>query len=275
MTATLLDRPLPPVWDAERDEFLVCASVRQETHDVRTFIFAAPEPRLFRFLPGQFMTFELEAAGVQRCYTIASPPTRPFRIEITTKHMKDGPGSSWLHGAMREGVRVRASGPMGDFTFGPAPRGKYLFLSAGSGITPLMSMARTLDDLGSELDVLFVHSARSPGDLIFAGELAAMERRPGFRSVPIVEADAPGARWNGYRGRLSPAMLGIIAPDLASREVFCCGPAPYMAVGARDAGRCRLRPSPLPRGELRLRRRRGAGGDRASRTADGSGERRP
>ena len=77
--------------------------------------------------------------------------------------------------------------------------------------------------------MLFLHSARSPADLLFPAELAAMSRRPGFRSVSIVETDAPGARWDGLRGRLSPAMLGLLAPDLLEREVFCCGPAPYMA----------------------------------------------
>ncbi len=220
---------LPPVWDTAQDEHLVCVAVRPETHDVATFVFAAAEPRLFRFMPGQFMTFELAAAGVQRCYTIASPPTRPHRIEVTAKRTPQGAGSGWLHDAMRPGMRVSASGPHGEFTFTPAPGGRYLLLSAGSGITPLMSMARTLHDLGSDADVLFVHSARSPADLVFADELAAMSRRPGFARASIVEGVPAGAGWDGLRGRLSPAMLSALVPDLPSRDVFCCGPAPYMA----------------------------------------------
>ncbi len=226
--AAWVSETLPPVWDSSRDEHLVCVAVRPETHDVTTFVFASLEPRLFRFAPGQFMTFELAAAGMQRCYTIASPPTRPWRLEVTVKRNRTGAGSGWLHDTMRVGVRVSASGPMGEFTVAPRPGARYLFLSAGSGITPLMSMARSAHDLGSDADILFVHSARSPADLIFADELAAMSRRPGFRSVSIVGSVPPGVAWNGLRGRLSAAMLAVLAPDLLTREVFCCGPAPYM-----------------------------------------------
>jgi ferredoxin-NADP reductase len=218
---------LPEQWDPDHDGILECVGVRAETHDIATFVFAPIQPRLFQFLPGQFMTFELGAAGMQRCYTIASPPTRPWRIEVTAK--RSGPASTWLHSALKPGMRVKAAGPMGEFTFGSNPAGPFLFLSAGSGITPMMSMARTLHDLGSPADVLFVHSARTPGDLPFSDELATLSHRPGFRSISVVSRDAPGARWDGFRGRLTPAMLAVLAPDLHTRIVFCCGPAPYMA----------------------------------------------
>jgi glycine betaine catabolism B len=93
-----------------------------------------------------------------------------------------------------------------------------------------MSMARWLDDLGSDACVLFVHSARSPADLIFRDEIALLARRPGFRSIAVCEGDALGGeRWGGFQGRLSPAMLALIAPDLLDRETFCCGSALYMA----------------------------------------------
>lgn len=132
-------------------------------------------------------------------------------------------------------MRVKAMGPMGDFTCAAHPAPKYLFLSAGSGITPLMSMTRTHHDLASGADIAFVHSARSPIDLIFEAELALMAReQPGLRITTLCEADAPMAAWSGYRGRIDLKRLELICPDFREREVFVCGPAPYME-GVRAA----------------------------------------
>ena len=107
---------------------------------------------------------------------------------------------------------------------------RYLFLSAGSGITPVMSMARAVLDLGGEADVVFVHGARSPADIIFRDELALMAAR-GLR----VAVHCSGERWPGLQGRLSLKMLEVIAPDYLSREAFVCGPDGYM-----DAARTML-----------------------------------
>jgi len=106
---------------------------------------------------------------------------------------------------------------------------KYLFLSAGSGITPLMSMTRTLYDLGSDADVLFIHNARTPADIIFRRELDAIaSMTPNIRVVHICEGDCLSEPWGGLRGRLSTAALEAIAPDLMDRVTFTCGPSAYM-----------------------------------------------
>jgi ferredoxin-NADP reductase len=219
-------------WDPERDETLVCVAVRDETHDVRTFVFAASEPRRFDFRPGQFLTFSFEVEGrtIPRCYTIASPPTRPDRLAISVKRQPGGAVSPWLHATLRPGARVAVAGPMGDFCAAAEAPGKRLFLSGGSGVTPLMSMTRAAYDLGAASDLVFVHAARTPDDIVFRAELAAMARHwPGLRTAFVCEADSPGESWGGFRGRLSLPMLRLIAPDLLEREVFCCGPAPFMA----------------------------------------------
>ena len=92
-----------------------------------------------------------------------------------------------------------------------------------------MSMARTAADLASTSDITFVHSARTPADIIFRAELARLQSsRDGFRVVAMCEQDSDVEAWHGPRGRLSLPLLREAVPDLTEREVFTCGPAPYM-----------------------------------------------
>jgi glycine betaine catabolism B len=135
-------------WHAEADDELLCVGVREETADVRTFHFACRLPSRFLYWPGQFLTFDFPIDGVtvNRCYTIASSPTRPDGISVTVKRKPDGVVSPWLHANLRPGTTVRAVGPLGDFSSIEYPGEKYLFLSGGSGVTPLMSMARAHQD---------------------------------------------------------------------------------------------------------------------------------
>lgn len=232
LTAPELGEGLP-AWNAEEDDVLVCRAVRQETHDVKTFVFSGRSPRWHSYKPGQFITLDLTIDGqaVNRCYTISSSPTRPHLISITTKRFAGGVVSPWMHDHLKPGDEIRAMGPMGEFNCvdHASVNGKYLLLSAGSGITPLMSMARSFHDLALETDTLFLHSARSPADIIFREELAIMARSPGFRAVPICEHDSLNESWTGLRGRITLPMLEMVAPDFKEREVFACGPAPYMA----------------------------------------------
>ncbi|AXY23546.1 3-ketosteroid-9-alpha-hydroxylase reductase subunit [Komagataeibacter saccharivorans] len=220
-----------PFWDPERDEVLVCRQVRDETHDVRTFVFTAPQARLFSYAPGQFMTLTVMIDGqeINRCYTISSSPTRPNTLEITIKRVPGGVVSNWLHDNLHPGMEVRALGPMGDFTCAGSRARKMLFLSGGSGITPMMSMSRALSDMAADVDIMFVHAARSPRDRIFRHELAALEQANAhLRTVTLCEHDTPADRWDGYRGRLSASALELAVPDWREREVFVCGPAPFM-----------------------------------------------
>ena len=225
-----------PVWGETDNSTLVCRQVLDVTHDVKTFLFESEDPALFHYDPGQFLTLRLQIGGraVDRCYTISTPPTRPHLIGITVKRQPGGLVSTWLHDTMRPGQRVSADGPFGLFSPARHPSGKYLFLSAGSGVTPLMSMTRTLYDLGSDTDVLFVHSARTPADIIFRRELDVMaSTAPTIRVAHVCERDSPREPWVGLRGLLSGEMLRVLAPDLHEREVFCCGPSPYMAAVRR------------------------------------------
>jgi len=226
-------------WADEDQAVLVCTAVSDVTHDVKNFVFEPEGDQLFEFDAGQFLTLMLDIDGtpVNRCYTISSPPTRPNRIAITVKRVVGGKVSNWVHDNIVPGSKVTALAPLGAFTLTSRPAEKLLFLSAGSGITPLMSMLRTLYDLGSDADVVFLHSARTPSDIVFRSELAAIETlMPNLRVVHVCEADYPSERWGGMRGRLSPTMLHTIVPDLLERTIFNCGPVPYMDAVRRILG---------------------------------------
>ncbi|MFT3730686.1 MAG: FAD-binding oxidoreductase [Hyphomicrobium sp.] len=232
------ERPGPALWDAvpgkwnsDEDDTLICTHVRQETHDVKSFLFRSTSPKLFRFRPGQFITIEVEIGGetINRCYTISSPPTRPDTLSITVKRVPGGKVSNWLHENLKLGSAIKALGPSGEFSFTLHPARKYLFLSGGSGVTPLMSMSRTLYELGEDRDVVFVHSARTPRDIIFRNELTMMTHgSERFRTAFVCEQRGEHRDWSAPTGYLTLPLLKSIVPDLAEREIFCCGPEAYM-----------------------------------------------
>lgn len=219
------------LWPSNEQQTLTCCRVIDETQDVKTFQFRTADGLAVRYEPGQFMTISTQVGEqtVERCYTISSPPTRPYLLSITVKRVPNGVMSNWLHDNMKPGIQLRAYGPSGHFTPTDAVAPKFLFLSAGSGVTPLMSMTRASIDLGLDRDIVFVHSARTPADIIFRDELAQLARlssRLHLLYVCEAEGDEPG--WDGPTGRLTLSLLKEHVPDFVEREVFTCGPAGYM-----------------------------------------------
>ena len=212
-------------------ELLECAMVIPETADCATLAFRSPSGAWFDYQPGQFLTLDLPVPGgsVQKTYTISSSPSRPLSLSITVKAQPGSIGTRWMLDHLKPGMRIKAYGPAGAFTFLRHPARKYLFISAGSGITPVMSMTTWAWDSGEMPDIVFVHAARKPSDIIFKSRLEQFASRvPGLQLHFTVEEVEPFSVWPGYRGRLSQIMLGLMAPDYLEREVFCCGPEPFM-----------------------------------------------
>ncbi len=212
-----------------------------ETHDVKTFYFVAESPVLFTYQPGQFANVALTIDGqrVVRPYSISSSPTRPYYLSITVKRVPrpidqpDAPAglvSNWLHDHLNVGDHVMLmGGPMGHFTCLPNLPPKLLLLSAGSGITPMMSMSRWVQDTLVDCDVLFLHSARSLEDIVFRSELEMMATQiPNFRLAVTLTQKPTNQPWMGLTGRISESMLNLIVPDLNNRTVFVCGPSAFM-----------------------------------------------
>lgn len=219
-------------WDPETDDQLRCVAVHQETHDVRSFTFVSPAGKQFRFGAGQYFLFDFPVGDAveSRCYSISSPPTRPGSFTITVKRVAGGVVSNWLHDNMTPGATVRAQGPRGTFLRPAVETRKYLFLSGGSGITPVMSMLREIADTAEVADVVFLHAGRTPQDFVFRDELALLAGRiKGLRLFLLPEALGAEPSWPSLSGRISAELLALAVPDIAERVVMCCGPAPFMA----------------------------------------------
>lgn len=204
---------------------LRCVARRADTHDVVSWQFAPLTGSLPPVLAGQCMTLHTTIDGQPQCraYTLSSSPSDPH-WQVTIKDV--GLVSHHLHQSLQVGDEIRVDGPFGDFHLTALPCERPLLLSAGSGITPMWAMLR--DELARrpDADIRFIHSARSPEDVIFADDLAALaEAHPGMRHALVLE-QAPAT--HPWVGRLGPEMLKELAPDLLSRHVYLCGPAPYM-----------------------------------------------
>ena len=230
----------PQKWETG-DLTVRCVQVVNETHDVKTFRLKADPPVLFSHNPGQFITLELDINGepVRRPYSISSPPSRPHLLEITVKRtppppeapdLPSGKVSNWLHDHLTVGSTAKLiGGPMGKFTCVDQPAQKLMLISAGSGITPMVSMVRWLYDTADERDLVFFHSARNPGDIILQQELEFMaSRQPNFRLALTVTQPTPNQAWIGLTGRLTSPLLMNIAPDFKDRAVYVCGPDGFM-----------------------------------------------
>lgn len=204
-----------PLWSTEELRGRV-ERLDRRTADAVTIIIR-PGAEWDRHKPGQYLRVGVVVDGVHhwRAYSLTSEPSDDF-ISITPKLVPEGKVSPHLTTKLKPGTIVRLGGVEGDFTL-PEPRpDKPLFISAGSGITPIMSMLRALDQEGRVDDVVLVHSARRREDVIFADWLEQLDRRSdGFRMhLQLTASD----------GRFSPEDLERICPDWRDRETFLSGP---------------------------------------------------
>jgi ferredoxin-NADP reductase/ferredoxin len=157
-------------------------------------------------------------------------------LTITVKRVPGGPVSAFVHERLRVGDTVRADGPYGVFGSDVRPGAGALYLSAGSGITPFLSMMRTRAALLEQGErslplwssVVHVHAAHTPADLVHRAEVMGSSDRYETTVIPVCSADSPAEAWAGVRGRLTAAKLAVLAPDLLDREVLICGPTAFM-----------------------------------------------
>jgi ferredoxin-NADP reductase len=158
--------------------------------------------------PGQFLRIGLDIDGVRhwRAYSLTSDPCREDGlISITVKAVDVGKVSPYLVRQARPGTIVSLRGVEGDFVLPEEPPPRLLFISAGSGITPIMSMLRHLDHTGELRDTVLLHSARHTDEVIFGDELRALARRSRRFRLPggVRRSRADPRRRRGRRARPS------------------------------------------------------------------------
>lgn len=207
-----------PLWSARELRGRVL-EVRRETVDSATLVIKPGWGFSFDYQPGQYIGIGVLIDGRWRwrSYSLTSSPVTGARtITITVKAMPEGFLSTHLVGGLAPGTVVRLAAPQGNFVMpDPAPA-SVLFLTAGSGITPVMSMLRTLVRREQITDIVHLHSAPTESDVMFGGELAALqEAHPGYRLQ---------LRRTRTEGRLDLHRLGDEVPDWQDRQAWACGP---------------------------------------------------
>jgi 3-ketosteroid 9alpha-monooxygenase subunit B len=210
----------------EESRKLTVVEVRRETEDAVSVVLEVPAGAEadFEFRPGQFLTLGVpsERTGlVARCYSICVPPGEP--LTVTVKRTVDGYASNWINDHLAAGDELRVLPPSGILT----PRSlddDLLLWAGGSGITPVMSILRTVLEQGSGRVVLF-YANRDERSVIFAEALRELAAAHPDRLQVV--------HWlESVQGLPTQEQVKAFATPYAEWTSFCCGPAPFMALVA-------------------------------------------
>ncbi|WP_353499625.1 hybrid-cluster NAD(P)-dependent oxidoreductase [Vibrio sp. CB1-14] len=213
--------------DAQKQEF-VCVERERVARNFETFWLEPQKGAMPDYKAGQHLPIELNLDGqvVKRLYTLSSSPSRPGRLAISVKRIDGGSVSNWLFEHFQVGDTLIADKPNGSFHMANADHEPLLLLSAGSGVTPMMSMLRDLSDRDAVNNVVFFHQCSTVDDIPFAEELKSLEAKHENLTV-MLSLTQSSDDWQGLKGRFSLSHLKQI-PDLTARQVFVCGPDGFM-----------------------------------------------
>lgn len=199
---------------------LEVVEVREETGEACSIVLRSPEP--VGYASGQFLTVAVpssQTGTVARCYSLSSAPHESDLLTVTVKRTAEGYASNWLCDNLQAGDVLTALPPSGIFT----PKDfdhDFLLFAGGSGITPVISIAKSALATGTG-QVVLVYANRDPDSVIFAEELRALAERHPDRLVVMHWLEV-------LQGLPTPEHLRAIAAHHLSYDAFVCGPAPFM-----------------------------------------------
>jgi predicted ferric reductase len=221
----LYARLLRPLLLARRPYRVV--DVRQEHGDTWTVALEPDGHDGLDFDAGQFawVTFGPSPFALeQHPFSFSSSARQAGRLEFTIRELGDFTAAI---GRLRPGTRAFVDGPYGAFTLSDEAAGA-VFIAGGIGITPVMSILRTLADGGDRRPLLLIYGHSRYETMTFRDELRALERRLDLRVIEVLEQ--PPAQWDGETGRVTPELLDRYLPtgEAKATEYFVCGPEPMM-----------------------------------------------
>jgi glycine betaine catabolism B len=216
-----------------------------ETPDTKTFCLVDSTGRSFNYLPGQYVTLSVVINGhcYKRSYSLASSPARAGVIEITVKRSANrGIVSNWLNDNLKIGDTLAVKGPFGKFSCAPMLPQKILFIAAGSGMVPIMSMLRWLADVNANVDVHCLLSFRTPNDIIYGDELQLIAARHKNINIAITLTGKDSSDYDGFwlTGRVTEQMIQQVIPELTGHRVYLCGPEAFMAACKKSLSNLRV-----------------------------------
>jgi ferredoxin-NADP reductase len=207
------------------------AEVRPETPRTKTLVLDLPEWEGHR--AGQHVDVRLTAEDgyqAQRSYSIASA-SEEGSLELLVERIDDGEVSPYLTGEARPGDVFEVRGPIGGyFVWDPHPDGEVLLVGGGSGIVPLMAMARQRAADGDGVPTRLLFSARSWDDVIYRDELMRLAG-DGLDVAYTLTREQPDD-WTGYSRRVDRELLAEVAPEQLGLA-FVCGPTPFVETVAQ------------------------------------------
>ncbi len=211
-----------PLWSSRELRGRI-EEVIPETEDAATLVIRPGWGWHYEHRPGQYVGIGVQVKGKWqwRSYSVSSPPKRGLRtLTITVRAMPEGKLSSHLVNGLEPGTIVRLASPEGDFVMPDPPPAQMLFLVGGSGVTPVMSMLRTLDRRGTLPDVVMHYSSTTPERMIFRDELQQLSEKHDRFTFHELHTDLDGM--------LDLADLDQLCPDWKERETWACGPGPML-----------------------------------------------
>jgi ferredoxin-NADP reductase len=213
------------------------ASIERITHPTPNIASVLLNGSLRRHVAGQHVDVRLSAADgyqAQRSYSIASAPGAPA-IELIIEKLDDGEVSPYFHEVAQAGDTIDVRGPIGGhFIWRVEDGGPLLLVAGGSGIAPLMAIARERAVLAPEIPALLIYSARTWEDMVFRQELMEIQaRQPEFRFVAITTR-GPSPRPGDFGRRIDQSMIREVLAgwDRTPRHAYVCGSNAFVETAA-------------------------------------------